>query len=133
MNLSLQHKSVIISLQLNEIINSIQDRANKWFKYVYIDNNINNLDFETEKLDLDLDYLFSKFFWIVDITKDLNLDIDKNIRYLEDIYTYYKNKDFKSLVNEPLYHVEEGREYTIKELREIKVKVNELLKSFENE
>jgi len=133
-NLTNKNKSVTISLQLSEIISDIHTKANDWFKYVYIENHQHEVEFEASKLRSDIAYLLSKAIWLIDITKDLGLDINRNIQAIKELYKTYNNADKspfivlgKCFVTEQTYNTSEERLYTDKELKTQHEKMIQLL------
>lgn len=127
-------KQVNFNLILSGLMNDMGERANEWFKLMYLDTDycMFGSPILTSNLRDDLAYMFTTAIWWIDVAKAVNITID-NATDIEYMYNQFvDNADgHKYMVNERRYNIHENRLYTNKELKENDNKLLDLLNSID--
>lgn len=99
------NKETLFNLQVYDVINKIEEKANEWFEETYI----NKKDYIPSEILLrnfldNINYMISEGIWWIELGESMGFNMDSK-RFLQTMYDHYtgSHHGYRFLVRDPRY------------------------------
>ena len=129
-----KHKETTFNLLVHDVIDEIENKANTWFVETFLEpKDYIPKELLIDSLCSDLDYLFSKAIWLVELGESQGFDLNFK-QFLESKYKTYTEKEngYRFLVSHRQYDAHNNilltkRQATAREKRMNKIAMDILM------
>ncbi len=126
-NLTDKNKETSFNAFIYDVIEEIDNATDKWFKDTFINKSDYIVkDVLDSNLCMDLDYLFTKAIWLIELGKALGYNREPE-QFVQSYYDTYTTKGFKHLVNDNRYDRINEKLFTKKQVKENEKRSNDLM------